>query len=631
MKKVLNALFIVVVLLPIFSYAQQNLVDRDSDGLIEINSLNDLNEIRNDTSGRTFRGSSEGCPSGWCQGFELTRDLDFDSNKNGYLDSGDWNSGLSWTSISATSYFRFDGNGHSISNVLMATPTIKAENNYFHYDYGFFSLASMADIHNVRFLSPKIIAEGSIMPTNARLGIGVVSGRLGSFSFIRKVSIENAVISFSRSTILPPLESFGTVGGFVGFGAGIFEYLHFDGSIQIVDSVSHIVGGIAGNINNSYMGVIDVQGTLHGSGGIGGIVGSAVGLNLWNSYSTADITSYGSWLNGGVVGGVISVDGFNPNVIADVYSLGNVQNGGGLIGYLNTNNSSIEMKSSYSKSVVTVNGQSYAQLIGSIQPTDLVLNLDTYQISDPNGVLLSAQAGSYTRPASSFSLQCATNPVSLNCSEPYLVSSWNPQYWSFGSDSQLPRLIQQQYFPWYSTDTAGGNGDYESIARLKEHVPEYSCDTPVDFLVKEKKTGYVFSAKTPEVFDFFNAKQGLKCSDAQQADGRCDNYEVTYLCGGADVIPQWTAWRSNDNLHNDGADNESIPASACSSGSPIGIRTRVVNSNMEYMGAPQIPNRFSLARGFNCLNEDNGRAGKINCKDYEVRMVCNVESRLSNF
>ena len=81
------------------SNANAAIVDADSDGLIEINNLDDLNEIRNNVHGTSLRGNSESCPlDTGCFGYELTRDLDFDSNGNGIVDSGDWNTGTPWIS-----------------------------------------------------------------------------------------------------------------------------------------------------------------------------------------------------------------------------------------------------------------------------------------------------------------------------------------------------------------------------------------------------------------------------------------------------------------------------------------------------------------------------------------------------
>lgn len=54
--------------------------DLDNDGLIEINDLADLNEIHNNLEEACLYGVQSGCPEDACIGFELTTDLDFDSN-----------------------------------------------------------------------------------------------------------------------------------------------------------------------------------------------------------------------------------------------------------------------------------------------------------------------------------------------------------------------------------------------------------------------------------------------------------------------------------------------------------------------------------------------------------------------
>ena len=70
--------------------------DLDDDGLIEINDLADLDEIRNMPNGSSLYGESVGCPESGCNGFELTSDLDFDTNGDGVMDERDtyWNGGL---------------------------------------------------------------------------------------------------------------------------------------------------------------------------------------------------------------------------------------------------------------------------------------------------------------------------------------------------------------------------------------------------------------------------------------------------------------------------------------------------------------------------------------------------------
>ena len=100
--------------------------DIDDDGLIEICSLAQLNAVRWDLDGdgaadvyppdkHGFTGhdphgaaklaaafpnavTGMGCPTGGCEGYELSADLDFDTNANGRADPGDdyWNNGLGW-------------------------------------------------------------------------------------------------------------------------------------------------------------------------------------------------------------------------------------------------------------------------------------------------------------------------------------------------------------------------------------------------------------------------------------------------------------------------------------------------------------------------------------------------------
>ncbi len=134
--------------------------DTDGDGLIEINSLAQLNAIRYDLNGNgrpdttnqivnyaaAFPGRSEshGCPDtndadsdpGPCIGYELVADLDFDTDgdgsthTNGTSDSGDayHNGGGGWEPIGTTSTSAshsltfsgtFRGNGHTINNLFI--------------------------------------------------------------------------------------------------------------------------------------------------------------------------------------------------------------------------------------------------------------------------------------------------------------------------------------------------------------------------------------------------------------------------------------------------------------------------------------------------------------------------------
>ncbi|WP_428819613.1 GlyGly-CTERM sorting domain-containing protein [Microbulbifer sp. MCCC 1A16149] len=104
--------------------------DLDDNGLIEINDWADLHEVRNNLDGSALYGSSAGCPVDGCIGFELTTDLDFDTNGDGALDSSDtfWNGGEGWQPIGSSSSDAFSGvfhgNGHLIRNLMTARPDV---------------------------------------------------------------------------------------------------------------------------------------------------------------------------------------------------------------------------------------------------------------------------------------------------------------------------------------------------------------------------------------------------------------------------------------------------------------------------------------------------------------------------
>ena len=76
-----------------------DIVDCDGDGLIEINSLTKLHNMRFDLAGSSYKtsdsdaGATTGCPNSGCFGYELTTNLDFDTNGNGYTWSGNSSNG----------------------------------------------------------------------------------------------------------------------------------------------------------------------------------------------------------------------------------------------------------------------------------------------------------------------------------------------------------------------------------------------------------------------------------------------------------------------------------------------------------------------------------------------------------
>ena len=62
-----------------------------------------------------------GCPSGTCTGYELTANIDLDTDGDGSADSDDtyWNSGAGWNPIGGTYSGDFKGNGYTINNLFI--------------------------------------------------------------------------------------------------------------------------------------------------------------------------------------------------------------------------------------------------------------------------------------------------------------------------------------------------------------------------------------------------------------------------------------------------------------------------------------------------------------------------------
>ena len=122
--------------------------DMDNDGYIDVNTHAQLNAIRYDLNGNgdptsggataygaafpnrvTTASGRMGCPTtGGCTGYELTANIDLDTDGDGRADSGDayWNSGAGWNHIGSSSAQYsgdFKGDGHTINNLFINNTT----------------------------------------------------------------------------------------------------------------------------------------------------------------------------------------------------------------------------------------------------------------------------------------------------------------------------------------------------------------------------------------------------------------------------------------------------------------------------------------------------------------------------
>lgn len=180
--------------------------DLDDDGLIEINNWADLNEIRNNTSGKLY-GSNLGCPTAGCTGYELTADLDFDTNGNGKFDANDayWNNGDGWIPLNIDNA-EIEGNGHLIRNLIV--------NNKVPFG-GLFGSVKNLHIRNLG-LTGKLMSIEAGLSTDALSGLaGEHSGLAGGFAGL----MEGGSITGCFSTGRVITEGF-RAGGLVGVSHG---------------------------------------------------------------------------------------------------------------------------------------------------------------------------------------------------------------------------------------------------------------------------------------------------------------------------------------------------------------------------------------------------------------------------
>ena len=153
--------------------------DDDDDGLIDVRSLVQLYAIRWDLNGDGTPASNAttsyllafptpatgmGCPAAGCSGYELRRNLDFDTDGDGDVDGDDPGSYANFGTIGGTFTATFSGNGHTITNL-----TISATGQH----TGLFSEVDGGTVRGVGLINPTV--RGSD-PTGTARSVGALVG-----------------------------------------------------------------------------------------------------------------------------------------------------------------------------------------------------------------------------------------------------------------------------------------------------------------------------------------------------------------------------------------------------------------------------------------------------------------------
>ena len=311
-------------------------IDDDNDGLIEISTESELNNIRYNLEGTSYAitttdaGTTSGCHIDGCNGYELINDISVIAD---------------WSSVGNTSQgfaTIFDGNNYKITITTIIT------NDLFRNSFGFFGVTSFATIRNLHIIVTYNIVQrdidgqhiGALVGSNNNSRIenssaeaNIVSGPGKGYSIgvLVGYNTDSLIISCAATGDATGGEGGGnSVGVLVGYNTGSpISASTATGDAEGEDGGNNDVGVLVGsNTADSPISDSNATGTATGGNGADDNVGGVVGYNI-NSSISASI-AIGD-VNGGAgaddnVGGVV---GYNYNSqIEGSYTLYNNVNGG---------------------------------------------------------------------------------------------------------------------------------------------------------------------------------------------------------------------------------------------------------------------------------------------------------------
>ena len=321
--------------------------DADNDGLIDVANLAQLDALRYDLNadglvdGATWMpyytaypmgALGMGCPSDGCTGYELTANLDFDTDDDGDVDSDDdyWNGDDGWEPIGeADAPFTadFKGNRRTVSNLFIDRDTED--------EVGLFGAIDRSRISGVSLIGAKVTGRNAV---GSLLGDGVYPTVIDNHA-TGQVSGEDEVgglvgrtwgsVWYSSAAV--NVSGNDAVGGLVGhqiLNDTVAAYA--TGNVSGMDAVGGLIGAVSdvtqvieasyatGNVSGSGARLTDSDSgfiicdlvggfTLSGpaetttstGGGVGGLVGSSCGY-IQVSYATGAVS--GTTAVGGMVG-----------------------------------------------------------------------------------------------------------------------------------------------------------------------------------------------------------------------------------------------------------------------------------------------------------------------------------------
>ena len=436
-----------------------NPIDTDGDTLIDINTLEQLHNMRYNLNGTSYKTSSGdgGVLCGIhattaCTGYELTRSLNFnrDDDNRTYdttsyaLDAGDHHATYfpvsggagGWLPIGdATNPFStiFEGNGFFIRGLAV-------RRNQTHV--GMFGRThSSAIIRNIRLTNNLADYTGS-SASNIYIG-GLVAYNEGTISANHAggpadggsgkddrvgglIGRNTGIIVASYATgDVDGGNATDNVGGLVAWNTGTIVASYATGDVDGGEGETDRVGGLVGQ-NNGTIIASYATGNADGGGGTfddaGGLVGQNEGGMIIASYATGDAD--GGSDNGDRVGGLV---GFNFNsTITTSYSTGNADGGAGD----NDRVGSLVVQSGFNDTVTASYG------FGSTTGGEIA-GVDSSNDLDPSALGVGIAGARRLLPN-----QNSFRAVTADWNK---ASSRTSGAWNFGTDSQAPALRYADY------------------------------------------------------------------------------------------------------------------------------------------------------------------------------------------
>ena len=280
--------------------------DSDNDGLIEVGSLAQLDALRWDLNGDGAADTNDGvvphgaaypdalkgmgCPDSGsesgCKGYELTANLDFDTDGSGgtHTAAGDdyWNDGLGWLPLDAYNAV-FEGNRYEIDNLFVKRDTDPNKIP----DAGLFgALHANAEVRNLGIGEARVAGDsgtgnaGVLAGSNAGLitaSYFVNTGTLSGFTAGGLVGKNTGTItsSYAGTGLVSPG---GAGGGLVGENSASGVIIAAHASTVVVRATTGVAGGLAGKndgvITASYYNGTVTVGSLTGDGFVGANAGT---------------------------------------------------------------------------------------------------------------------------------------------------------------------------------------------------------------------------------------------------------------------------------------------------------------------------------------------------------------------